>query len=785
MQSVPSTAAPQVLGSLPKQKRRRSGARERLRALWRACGQPMEMALGAFLLPLVEWFSIPSSFACALLLAVPMAGMELLFPLLGLAASLLFRLMWNLPLDLWQYAACMVAALSAPLLKKSRLGVRAALAALLLLPRCVFTLAAQGTALDFWRSLAALPIALGAPFVLARGVDVLARSRFLLSGQDKACAALLLSLIVSALGYFRIGPANLGIVIAIVLTLVSAYVMGMAGGAVGGLLCGIALCLCGHDPRLLLELACGGLFAGICRLPKKRCFSVLLLLGGGVAAWSFSAAPSPATHWSAAALGCGLFLLTGGGWIERAKSLLLATLPAAQSMDNAFVHSQLQRWEKALAEMAQSLPEVEETANSEQELYDLLRHDLCAGCGEKGTCWDSGADAAHQLFSDLVHALFYDPGELQGCIAEHRGSGCIRLHRVEETAQSVMRELQARQYACRRACQERSMTATHLRALAQTITRTREMIRGETLSDLQAVYQINKAIRDLHFPAELCYARRVDGRLLAALQVDGLPLAGKQPAKLLNYLAQDQHLLLRATRMEKGRLELEEAPVYAWAVGQAGICAGETLSRRSERESGDTTLCQGMGCGRCLLALSDGMGHGPRAHRQSQKTLELYHLCLEAGYTHPQAVAAVNGMMLSTAVDESYATMDLFDIDLWTGEVISQKLGAVASYVVRGNYLKLVRGSSLPLGIVENIAATEQRFRLHSGDLLVVLSDGVTDVFPDTQALEAAILDSLYVQPQRMADALLRSALLATGGVPADDMTVLTFLLYDQNRTPA
>ena len=784
MQAVPSTDAPQVLGSLPKQ-RRRPAPREAFRALWRVCGRPMQLALGAFLLPLVEWFSIPSPFACALVLAVPVRGAELAFPLVGLAASLLFRLMWNLPLDLWQYIACAAATLAAPLLKSTRLGLRAALAALLLAPRCIAVLAAQGATLDFWRSLAALPIALGAPFVLQRGADVLGRSRFLLSGQDKASAALLLALLISALGYFRVGPANVGTVAAIALTLVSAYVMGMAGGTIGGLMAGMALCLCGHDARLLLELSIGGLMAGLCRLPKKRCFTALLLLAGGCAAWSFCPGPSPATHWSAALGGCALFLLAGGGWIERAKSLLLAAIPAAQSMDNAFVQTQLSRWEKALTQMADALPQVKESAQPEQELYDLLRQNLCAGCGEKAACWEADADTAHRLLGDLVRVLLYDPGELQSCIAEHRGHGCIRLHRAEETAQSVMRELQARQYAGRKAKQERNMTATHLLALAQTITRTREMTRGETLSDLQAVYQINKAIRDLRFPAELCYARRVDGHLVAALQVDGLPLAGKQPAKLLRYLAQDQRLPLCVTRTEKGRLELEELPLYAWEFGLAGICAGETMSRRSQRQSGDAALCQSLGNGRCLLALSDGMGHGANAHRQSEKTLELYRLCLEAGYTHPQAVAAVNGMMLSAAVEECYATMDLFDISLWTGEVTSEKLGAVASYVVRGNYLKLIRGSSLPLGIVENITSTEQYFRLHSGDLLIVLSDGVTDVFPDAQALETAILDSLYIQPQRMADALLRSALLAAGGVPADDMTVLAFLLYDQNRAPA
>jgi len=181
--------------------------------------------------------------------------------------------------------------------------------------------------------------------------------------------------------------------------------------------------------------------------------------------------------------------------------------------------------------------------------------------------------------------------------------------------------------------------------------------------------------------------------------------------------------------------------------------------------------------------LSDGMGHGANAHVASNKTLELLLLCMEAGYSRRQAITAVNGMMLTAMEEDRFATVDLFDFSLWTGEVLSEKLGACPSWVVRGNYLKEIEGSSLPLGILENVQPTSQSFRMHSGDILIVMSDGVTDVLTRSEQMERAILDSLYIQPQRMADALLRSALLAGGGTPRDDMTVITLLMVDRNRS--
>jgi len=180
--------------------------------------------------------------------------------------------------------------------------------------------------------------------------------------------------------------------------------------------------------------------------------------------------------------------------------------------------------------------------------------------------------------------------------------------------------------------------------------------------------------------------------------------------------------------------------------------------------------------------LCDGMGHGEKAHRQSEKTLELLLLLLEAGYTRHQAITAVNGIMLGAQAEERFSTVDLADVDLWTGEVYGEKLGACASWVVRGNHMKKVEGSSLPLGILQEVQPTAAQYRLHSGDILILMSDGVADALGDEVQTRRIIAESLFIQPQRMADALLRNALVAGGGAPKDDMSVMVMLLMDRRR---
>ena len=54
----------------------------------------------------------------------------------------------------------------------------------------------------------------------------------------------------------------------------------------------------------------------------------------------------------------------------------------------------------------------------------------------------------------------------------------------------------------------------------------------------------------------------------------------------------------------------------------------------------------------------------------------------------------------------------------------------------------------------------------------------IAQMMKDLRALE----ESVFIQPQRMADALLRSALVRGGGSPRDDMTVLVLLLVDRQH---
>lgn len=210
----------------------------------------------------------------------------------------------------------------------------------------------------------------------------------------------------------------------------------------------------------------------------------------------------------------------------------------------------------------------------------------------------------------------------------------------------------------------------------------------------------------------------------------------------------------------------EQRPGLALEVGAA------LRSRSGEEVAGDSYLSRALPGGRHVLALSDGMGSGVLARQESHAALELMLESLNAGYTRAQALDVVNDLMLLCTGREMYATMDLCVIDLHTGETAFEKLGACASYMVRGDQVRDAGAQTLPLGVLPDVEARSLRMTLEPGDVVVMMTDGVAEAYPGgEEALCEALRKLAWLHPQAVGEKLI-AAVLAQGE-PRDDMAVL------------
>ncbi len=189
--------------------------------------------------------------------------------------------------------------------------------------------------------------------------------------------------------------------------------------------------------------------------------------------------------------------------------------------------------------------------------------------------------------------------------------------------------------------------------------------------------------------------------------------------------------------------------------------------------SGDIALSFPCGNGRHAIILSDGMGSGERAHFQSSITAQLAKNLLIAGFDKETCVRLINNILMMNADCDTFATIDLCIVNLYTGSMEFVKMGAANSYVKTENTDETIYASSLPAGLVQAIAPDYDMRYMKAGDYLIMASDGVADVLdtPDKNEI-FALTDGFSGSAQALADKILKAALACSDGVAYDDMTV-------------
>lgn len=194
-------------------------------------------------------------------------------------------------------------------------------------------------------------------------------------------------------------------------------------------------------------------------------------------------------------------------------------------------------------------------------------------------------------------------------------------------------------------------------------------------------------------------------------------------------------------------------------------------------QSGDTHSLTKIGEGRFLVALCDGMGSGEAARDGSALAIELVEALASAGL-NAEAVASVSNDMLSLCSGESFSTLDMAIIDLYAGICDLLKVGAAFGLVVTAEGVKVIENSALPLGIIEELAPSTCAIDLRGGEIIVLMSDGVTDAFFSSAEIVDFLEREKCANPQGLAEKILMRAIENSGGAAEDDMTCVAVKIY-------
>ncbi len=190
--------------------------------------------------------------------------------------------------------------------------------------------------------------------------------------------------------------------------------------------------------------------------------------------------------------------------------------------------------------------------------------------------------------------------------------------------------------------------------------------------------------------------------------------------------------------------------------------------------SGDNFSCIKLSEGKAIFGLSDGMGTGETAARDSEAVMELAEKLLSAGYDEEAVARLINAILVQKG-NKRPVTLDLATVDLYTGACCFAKLGAVTTFLRRGNAVEQIDGDALPAGILPEASPMTESRMLEHGDMIVMVTDGVLDALElgnREEMLKYLVAETTSDNPKEVANQILEIA-CEMGGRRLDDMTVL------------
>lgn len=631
----------------------------------------------------------------------------------------------------------------------------------------------------------------GIGFLLQKGMGVLfGKVQSSVWSREETLSALLV------LGGALSGASHIGIPILqdklfpflmTIFLLLAAWREGVGGGAAAGVMLGFLLYICGAaDLPLFVMLGLGGLLAGCLKEIGRWAAVVAFWLTAALLLFYLEQEFMQPDWLPWIAAGGILFLLlprkvlcgAGGLWqVEQTKD--------RYTQMRQMTEQKLQDFGGAFHALAKAFAVEQETPQTEiSRLVDAVAARVCKGCGMAQYCWTeevyrtysmtfslfSMCDGCGKIDVETLPQWFRDTCPRSAAYAsgvceiyERHHHDLVWTGRLQECRTLVGQQLDA--------------VGDILQKLTNTLDDGCEVLEQAQTALLEACHKVG-----IH-PKEIQVTQQKNGRgTKARICIKSCHGKGVCREKILPIVKKTLGRNMIQQEAEICHLEgndciltFVQAPAYALATATA-FASGQT-----GKPCGDAAAFLESEQGMALLAVSDGMGMGADAAAESKAAIELLEAFAEAGFSRELAIQLINSALLLRRAEENYATLDICSIDLYDGQAEFIKLGAAPSFICRQSRVISIYTNSLPAGILQEVQVVKNEMRLKDGDMLLMVTDGVTDALGGVQQtaawLEEKFLPRGFANPQDAADFVLQQAQQACQK-ERDDMTVQAARLW-------
>lgn len=574
--------------------------------------------------------------------------------------------------------------------------------------------------------------------------------------------------------------------------MIAAYLWGTGGGAIMGVMSGILPSIASSVFAQTLGIySISGLLAGAFRNFGRLGVIIGFMLGNlALSMFIAESQLSIVGMWETAVASVVFFLLPESLKEKVPVQVLgpVSTFSAAdlKTMDSRLketVGSRIHHLAQVFDELGSTFAGKEDVSGSPRSktylsyLYDELSHGFCEGCTRFNSCWNRDYYSTSQEVLDLF-SIIEREGQLnyEECPATFKRR-CVHGRELITTINYLFDNLRVNEYWSEKMDESRELVARQLKGVSQVVRNLAEEIDIETVVDLQLREDLLKACKRMGINLKDITPLRGAGNQVYLTVISGSCVDGSgcelsiAPA-LSNAMGEKMEVCNKSCPrlMGKGACEFTLTRAFNYRVNSA------VAQVAKEEISGDSLKVITLKEGKELVVLSDGMGVGEKAWDESSTAVKLLGDLLDSGFNKELALKTINSVLLLRARSETFTTMDMIMIDLYTGDVDFVKTASAPSFIKRGRQVQVISASSLPMGILDDVEVASEKRSLLPQDIILMVSDGVMEVSREQNGetwiprLLSQISES---DPQSIAQLVINRALTLARGKPTDDMTVI------------
>ncbi len=609
------------------------------------------------------------------------------------------------------------------------------------------------------------------------------KSLLSLSSQELSCIAMSSCILLLAFSSLTIGDISVGRIIALMVVLLSACYGSVSGGAIAGISTGIVFSLSDNDMMFLCSgLAFGGLMGGLFAPMGKLAVAFTMLVCNLTMSFSTDNSEIIFAIFVETLIACVVFMFLPKGlgnyvssvFSQRSTSPDSEAIRRAVTMRLSFASKALENVSSCVNSVSQKLSRLY-TPNA-QWIYDNASDNTCVRCGMRYYCFEKQKELRNEDFHRLTDIIKHNGFVKEKDIEDNFKLRCCRVAELVNSINSSYKEYLACEAARRRITQVRSVVASQFAGLSDILHDMSQEFEEYEKYDTDCADRVGEALSSLGLCVVDCSCRLTSTKgMIVEIQLVMDNKMNISKSQLTHEVSKacGRSFISPTLSYEGDRVKicLCEKPQYDVEIGTSQHIFGNC------ELCGDCINYFNNGMGSTVVILSDGMGTGGRAAVDSNMAVSIMSKLCKAGLSYDCALQVVNSSLMVKSEDESLATLDLLDFNLFSGKVSLYKAGACVTYIKKNSKLYRKDMSSLPIGILNEVKFAKEDITLSTSDLIVMVSDGA--VTADDKWIEKLIMGWGDKSAEELSAQIVDGAKKYRNDGHDDDITALCIRVVD------